>query len=173
MTKSDETATVSKINDPAPKTGGASAKKSDPERRTVAPTPTVAAKEAGARAKGTTTEDEGVVEAAREAAAERAESVKRQAADVTREHAENFEEASESFDPDSYARVATDRLAEGLNEAAQSIQNADFNALSRDLATFARRQPLMFFGGAALLGFAAGRLIKASERAEHDYPGYS
>lgn len=170
MTKSDKTATVAKINDPAPKTRDAGDKTSDPERRTVAPTPTAAAGEA--EAKGTT-EDESVVQAARETAAERAEDMKQKAADATKEYAEQFEEASESFDPDSSARAATGRLAEGLNDAARSIQNADFGALTNDLATFARRQPLMFFGGAALLGFAAGRVIKASERAEHDHPGRS
>lgn len=170
MTKSDDTAALAKINKPAPKTRGARSKKSAPEHRTVAPTPTVTAQQA--EAKGTT-EDESVVEAAREAAAQQADGMKAKAADVTREHAEYFEDASESFDPDSYARAATDRVAEGLNEAAQSIQNADFAALTDDLATFARRQPLMFFGGAALIGFAAGRLMKASEQAERDVAGRS
>jgi hypothetical protein len=160
MAKSDQTAATTRPNEPAAKrTTGSDA--SRPEARTVAPTP-----EAGS---DPTTEKESVVDAAREAAAERAETAKQKAADATQAQADNMRDAGESFDPDSYARAATDRLAEGLNEAAHSIQNADFRALSDDVATFARRQPLLFFGGAALLGFAAGRMMKASERADLDY----
>lgn len=158
MAKTDRNATLAEINKPAPKATGTRNKSSDPDRRTVAPTPK--------DAKGDETEDESVVAAAREAAAGRAEEAKQKAAEVTEEHADYVKEASESFDPNSYAKVATDRLAEGLNDAARSIQDTDLTALADDVTAFARRQPLMFFGGAALLGFAAARVLKASERAE-------
>jgi hypothetical protein len=78
------------------------------------------------------------------------------------------EQSEESADPDSHLKAAAEQVARGLDEAAQSIRNADPGALGDDLATFARRQPVVFFGAAALLGFAASQVLKTSGRTGDD-----
>jgi hypothetical protein len=80
------------------------------------------------------------------------------------------EKSDESPDPDGHSRAAADELARGFDAAAQSIRNADHGALADDLAAFARRQPLAAFGAAALLGFAAGQLLKTPGQVEDDDP---
>lgn len=169
MPTSNQTAKVKEINDPAPKSAKtAGATPSDPERRTTAPTP-------GATSASGSSDGESVMDTARDTAAKQAEAAKKTAAERANEQAERVREAGESFEDGSMAKEATDRIAENISAAAQSIENTDLAALGDDLARFARRQPLLFFGGAALLGFAAGRVLKASERAEYedefDYEG--
>lgn len=160
MAKSPDTAKMADINDPAPKKPE-TRDKLPPDQRTVAPTP-------DALKEGRDTDDESVTRMARDAAAEQATAAKEAAAARASEQAERVREAGESFDAGSYAHAASEKLADNLSEAARSIRETDLSHLADDVATFARRQPLLFFGGAALLGFAAGRMIKASERAERD-----
>jgi hypothetical protein len=162
MAKTADTAKMADINDPARKTHEAGSGL-PPERRTVAPTPD-STKASGATGSG---DDESVTETARRATAERAEAAKDAAAERTSEEAERVRDAASSFDPGTFAHAATDRLADNLSDVAHSIRETDLSHLTNDLTVFARRQPLLFFGGAALLGFAAGRMIKASERADH------
>jgi hypothetical protein len=165
MAQTSDTAKMADINDPAP---------DRPEmpdglprdHRTVAPTP----RSVKDRSK---TDDDGVVETARKATAEHAEAAKDTAAGHASEQAERMRDAADSFDAGSFAHAATDRLADGLGEAARSIRDTDLSHVAEDVSDFARRQPLLFFGGAALLGFAAGRMLKASERADHDRHHYA
>ena len=131
------------------------------DQRTVAPTPE-------AHKTGQSAQDENVADLARRATAEQAASAKDAAAMRAAEEAERVREAGESFDPGSFAHHASEHIADNLSAAARSIESTDLNHVAADVADFARRQPLLFFGGAALLGFAAGRALKASERAEHD-----
>jgi hypothetical protein len=112
-------------------------------------------------------DEKSVTEAAKERAAEEARHAREAAADTTREKAEQVREAGEAFDPESFARQITERVAEDLSHAAQSMRSADLGSLADDVSDFARRQPALFYGSAALLGFAAARMLKASERAEH------
>ena len=44
------------------------------------------------------------------------------------------------------------------------VREQSLSSLTGDLTRFARQNPAVFLGGAALLGFAAARLMKASER---------
>jgi hypothetical protein len=160
MAKTADTAKMADINDPAPE----SPERRDrlpPEQRTVAPTPD--ATKAQSR-----DEKDGVADVARKTAAEKAADARDAAASTASEQAKRFRQAGESFDEESFAHAATERLADNLSAAARSIRSTDLGHLSDDIASFARRQPLVFFGGAALLGFAAGRMVKASERAEYD-----
>jgi hypothetical protein len=57
-----------------------------------------------------------------------------------------------------YADAASDRLA----ELASYIESSDTQDLVHDVQTFARRKPGYFFGGAVLLGLAAGRFLRSS-----------
>ncbi|MEJ6392170.1 hypothetical protein V8J82_02820 [Gymnodinialimonas sp. 2305UL16-5] len=99
-------------------------------------------------------------------AASAAESIKDTVADRTAEQAANIREAGAAFDDSPYARQAAEQISDSLSHVAASLREADLGSIQRDVTEFARRNPLLFFGGAAALGFVAGRAMKASERAE-------
>jgi ElaB/YqjD/DUF883 family membrane-anchored ribosome-binding protein len=65
----------------------------------------------------------------------------------------------------------TDQAATGLERFSQSLRDRDFNTVVGQLEDFARRQPVAFVGGAALLGFLASRFLKST--AERHHPSYS
>ncbi len=54
------------------------------------------------------------------------------------------------------------QLADGLADVSESLRDKDLGELMGEINTFARRNPMVFLGGAALLGFAATRFAKAS-----------
>lgn len=159
MAKTTNAAKLADLNDPAP-VPPSDDSTTPRDHRTVTPTPDVA--------RDDDADDEGVIETARKTAAAKAEAATEAVSATARDHAERVREAGQSFDPGSFAHAATERLAENLNDAANSLRETDLAQLGDSVASFARRQPLLFFGGAALLGFAAGRMMKASERAEYD-----
>lgn len=100
---------------------------------------------------------------ARAAADDRVESVKSDAVDRIDETAQNIRSAGREFGADSYQAQAADYLADNLIEAADRIRAQDLDSVAREMTDFARRNPAVVLGGAALLGFAAARLLKASE----------
>ena len=51
------------------------------------------------------------------------------------------------------------QLAQSLADVSDAVREKDLRTLSRDVSDFAKRNPLIFIGSAALLGFAAARLI--------------
>jgi hemerythrin superfamily protein len=65
----------------------------------------------------------------------------------------------------------TDQAAAGLERFSHSLRDRDFNTVVSQVEDFARRQPVAFIGGAALLGFLASRFLKSS--AERRHPSYS
>ena len=123
-----------------------------------------------AREKAKETLDEATT-AAKQQARRHASAVKEKAANSAKETAETLREAGEAFDPTSMINDAANRIADNLTEAARAVRSADLGHVPRDISAFARRNPLLFAGGAALLGFAAARLLKSSERAEAPDPG--
>ncbi|OAN81768.1 hypothetical protein A8B78_08875 [Jannaschia sp. EhC01] len=96
----------------------------------------------------------------------RGETVKDTAADRAEQEAEQMRRAGEAFDGNPFAREAAHHIAENLSSAAHALREADLSSIQHDVADFARRNPLVFFGGAAAVGFLAARALKASERAE-------
>ncbi len=80
--------------------------------------------------------------------------------------AEQIRNAGQEFGDDSYQAQAAEYLASNLTQAADMIRGKDLGELVDDVTEFARRNPALFLGGAALLGFAAARMMKASERAD-------
>ncbi len=54
------------------------------------------------------------------------------------------------------------QIAEGLADASDAVRNKDLSTMVQDVTVFARNNPLVFLGGAALIGFAATRFAKAS-----------
>lgn len=56
------------------------------------------------------------------------------------------------------------QIAEALADASDGMREKDLGAMVEDVSNFARKNPLVFLGGAALLGFAATRFAKASDK---------
>ncbi len=54
------------------------------------------------------------------------------------------------------------QIADGLADASEALRDRDLGETVADVNRFARRNPLAFLGGAALVGFAATRFAKAS-----------
>jgi len=75
---------------------------------------------------------------------------------------ENLRQEDELF-----SRYA-DQASQRLERAAQYVRTADPKQALRDVESFARREPAIFFGGAFLLGLAAARFLKSSQ---HMRPG--
>ncbi|CTQ48181.1 hypothetical protein [Jannaschia donghaensis] len=104
-----------------------------------------------------------IADQARAAADARVEDVKGEATQRIDDTAANIRSAGREFGPESYQAQAADYLADNLIEAADRIRAQDLDSIARDATDFARRNPAVVLGGAALLGFAAARLLKASE----------
>jgi hypothetical protein len=105
---------------------------------------------------------------ARGMAEDRFDQGKEYASSEVEAQAERIRAAGAEWGDDSYPAQAAGYLADGLSHAAVAIREQDLGGLMDDVTQFARRNPGMFLGGAALLGFAVARVMKASERAEHD-----
>ena len=58
--------------------------------------------------------------------------------------------------------------ADGLERLSRSLREQDFDGLVREAQSFARRQPVVFFGAAVAAGFLAMRFLKASNRPERE-----
>jgi hypothetical protein len=64
-------------------------------------------------------------------------------------------------DGDGTARL-TNAAADGLDRLSQSLRNKDVNTMLHDMESFARQQPVAFFGLALAAGFLAVRLAKSA-----------
>ena len=64
------------------------------------------------------------------------------------------------------------QIANGFADASEAVGNKDLGELAGELSGFARRSPLVFLGGAALVGFAAARFAKASSTSPCSRPGH-
>jgi hypothetical protein len=56
--------------------------------------------------------------------------------------------------------------ADGLERFSGSLKEKDLNGLMGDVESFARRQPVAFFGAAVAAGFLAVRFLKSSNQAD-------
>jgi hypothetical protein len=61
----------------------------------------------------------------------------------------------------------TNQAAAGLEQFSQNLRDRDFHTIVGHVEDFARRQPVTFIGGAALLGFLASRFLKSSAERRH------
>ena len=73
--------------------------------------------------------------------------------------------ASEEFHAESPQAQAADRAATSLHDVAEALHSTDFDKVAGRVKEFARENPALFLGGAALLGFAATRFLKSSDPA--------
>ena len=117
---------------------------------------------------------EQVAETVKANASVKAEAAKETIADTVADQAHRFREASRAFDSNELASDAVKYLGDNLAYAASAVRDVDLANVQQDVTQFARRNPLVFFGGAAALGFLAARALKASERASApDASGYA
>jgi hypothetical protein len=58
------------------------------------------------------------------------------------------------------------QIADTLADTAEAIRDKDLGEMMREATEMARRHPMTFLGGAALLGFTAMRFAKASREGD-------
>jgi hypothetical protein len=102
--------------------------------------------------------------AAKEEVTHRAEGAKSSIADEISGVAEALRHATDEMRDHSTSRRAVGWFADSLSDASQAIRSRDTGQLMNDIGGFARRNPALFLGGAALVGFAISRFAKASSR---------
>ena len=94
---------------------------------------------------------------------ERASSAKAQTGERIRGVATQLQSMSDTLrENDPLAADLAERASRGVENVARYVSSSDARALLRDTEQLARRQPALFFGGAFLLGLAAGRFLKSS-----------
>jgi hypothetical protein len=94
---------------------------------------------------------------------DKARSAKEHTGDRIRGVATQLRNVSDSLrEEDPLASELAERASRGIEGVAQYVSSTSAQSLIRDTEQLARRQPALFFGGAFLLGLAAGRFIKAS-----------
>ena len=95
-------------------------------------------------------------------AGRRAEAGKSHLADEGRRLADSLHEAAGAQRRGSPQARILDRVAESVAEASDELRGQSVGRLLHDAEDFARRHPGAFVAGAALLGFAATRFVRAS-----------
>ena len=65
---------------------------------------------------------------------------------------------------DNFAAPIVDRAADQLERFSRFLRTADANQVLRGVETFARREPLVFLGGAFALGMLGARFLKSSSQ---------
>jgi len=94
---------------------------------------------------------------------EKASTAKAQTSDRIRGVAAQLQNMSETLrEDDPFTADLAQRASRGIENVAQYVRSSDARTLLRDTEQLARRQPALFFGGAFLLGLAAGRFLKSS-----------
>jgi hypothetical protein len=78
--------------------------------------------------------------------------------------------ARDGKDADSPVARIAESAADNLQRFSDSLRERDLDGLLRDAESFAKRQPAVFIGAAALVGFLAVRFLKASDSVEPRRP---
>jgi len=99
---------------------------------------------------------------ATKAAARQADAAKSSVADEVSGVASALRTAAQEMRSGSPQERTFGQIAEGLADASDALRDKDLGTMVQDVTQFARKNPLMFLGGAALIGFAATRFAKAS-----------
>lgn len=106
-------------------------------------------------------------EAARERvtaeAHDRADVARRAAAEEVQSASDAASAAAGQFDSGSIQAQVAHQIADQIEGIAIHLRQSNYNDLAEQASDFARRNPLLFIGGAAALGFAASRFLKARD----------
>jgi len=135
-------------------------------------------KSATSASKAAETARDEVTEAGQDIAGE-AKTIKDKGAKLLQDQAERAKDglADEATSLGSALRKASDELRSGSPEAqlfgkmadsladfTESVKSRQISEIFGEIGEFGRRNPAAFLGGAALVGFAAVRMVKASQR---------
>lgn len=105
--------------------------------------------------------------AATQEAAAQADKVKDATANKVQQAADAAEAAASQLDPASPQAEAIGHVADHIEGFASQLRNADLRELASQATDMARRNPMLFIGGAAIAGFAAARFLKARDPQPH------
>ena len=86
----------------------------------------------------------------------------RRASENLRQWSEELSSMAESGDPDSPVSGVVRQVAQRGRGAADFLDHRGVEGLVEETKRFARRRPVAFLAGAAVAGFAVGRLVKAA-----------
>lgn len=95
----------------------------------------------------------------------RADDAKDEVANDVKDVAAALRRASEELRGGSAQERTFGTLASGLADVSDQIRDKDLGQIVQMVSKAARENPVLFLGGAALLGFAASRYSKASGQA--------
>jgi hypothetical protein len=73
------------------------------------------------------------------------------------------EDAAGEYDPGAMPARALESVSMLLEDTARGLRESDLDSVAHTLRDVARKNPVTFLAGAAALGFAAGRLARASD----------
>lgn len=91
-----------------------------------------------------------------------AEDLRDTAADEIENISDAADAAADELPDDSPQARITEQVASQIDSVVDQLRRTDLSHMTRDVSTFARQNPLLFVGGAALLGLAVTRFLKAS-----------
>lgn len=94
------------------------------------------------------------------------------AADEVKGVASALRTAAEELRSGSPQERTFSQIAEGLADASDAMRDKDLGEMVGAVTDFARRNPMVFLGSAALIGFAATRFAKASSHGSSDTSSY-
>ncbi|WP_067482775.1 hypothetical protein [Actinomadura hibisca] len=85
------------------------------------------------------------------------------AAQTLRQWSDDLARMASEADEDSPARQVVHQIADGGRQTADYLEDRGVGGVVEEVQNFARRRPGMFLAGAALAGFAIGRMAKAAK----------
>jgi len=71
--------------------------------------------------------------------------------------------SAREFDANGIQAQVVDHVACQIEDIAGRLRKSDLGAVTREVSDIARRHPALFIGGAAVLGFAVTRVLKARD----------
>lgn len=134
------------------------------------PATTQAKQKAGELAEKTKSAAGAIAQDAASAAAKQADAAKSSVAEEVSGVASALRTAAEEMRAGSPQERTFGQIAEGLADASDALREKDLSTMVQELSAFARKNPMVFLGGAALIGFAATRFAKASSDATSKLP---
>jgi hypothetical protein len=106
-------------------------------------------------------------------AREQGEDIRDTAVENADQMADAAKDAGHDFEPGSLQADALRAVSKQIEDMAQHLRDRPLDELFDDAAVFARRNPMLVLSGAAVLGFAAARFLKADSGQQdlsHDDP---
>ena len=91
-----------------------------------------------------------------------ADQAKGAAADEVNDVASALRAAADELRSGSSQERTFSQIADGLADASEAVRDKDLGEIVGTLNDYAKRNPIVFLGSAALIGFAATRFAKAS-----------